>query len=66
MVAPRSGARHNEKRESFGHTLIVDPWGQVVGEQAEGDGVVIATLDGATVAKRRAQLPSLRHAVLWK
>jgi predicted amidohydrolase len=66
VVAPAQWGRHNEKRESFGHTLISDPWGTVVGEQADGDGVVMATLDGDTVAKRRAQLPSLRHAVLWK
>lgn len=44
----------------------MDPWGTVVGERAEGDGVVIATLDGAAVAQRRTQMPCLRHAVLWK
>jgi len=66
LVAPGQWGRHNEKRESYGHTLISDPWGTVVAERAEGDGVVVATLDGATVARRRMQLPSLRHAVLWK
>jgi len=66
VVAAAQWGRHNEKRESYGHTLISDPWGTLVGEQAEGDGVVVATLDGETVARRRAQLPSLRHAVLWK
>ena len=66
LVAPAQWGRHNEKRESYGHTLISDPWGHVVAERAEGDGVIVATLDGATVAKRRMQLPSLRHAVLWK
>ncbi|MBA3453573.1 MAG: carbon-nitrogen hydrolase family protein [Deltaproteobacteria bacterium] len=66
IVAPAQWGRHNDKRESYGHTLISDPWGTLVGERPEGDGVVVATLDGATVAKRRMQLPSLRHAVLWK
>jgi len=66
VVAPAQWGRHNEKRESYGHTLISDPWGTIVAERAEGDGVVVATLDGATVDKRRTQLPSLRHAVLWK
>ncbi|MDX2087980.1 MAG: carbon-nitrogen hydrolase family protein [Kofleriaceae bacterium] len=66
IVAAAQWGRHNEKRESYGHTLISDPWGTLVGEQAEGDGVVLATLDSATVEKRRTQLPSLRHAVLWK
>ncbi|HEV7554498.1 MAG TPA: carbon-nitrogen hydrolase family protein, partial [Kofleriaceae bacterium] len=66
VVAAAQWGRHNDKRESYGHTLVVDPWGTIVGEREEGDGVVMATLDGATVAKRRAQMPVLRHAVLWK
>ena len=66
VVAPAQWGKHNEKRESYGHTLIADPWGTVVGEQADGDGVVVATLDGDTVAKRRQQIPCLQHAVLWK
>jgi predicted amidohydrolase len=66
VVAPAQWGRHNEKRESYGHTLIVDPWGTIVGERADGDGVVIATLDGATVEKRRTQMPCLQHAVLLR
>jgi predicted amidohydrolase len=46
--------------------LFVDPWGTIVGERAEAPGVVVATLDGATVARRRTQMPCLAHAVLWK
>ena len=64
VVAAAQWGAHNEKRKSYGHTLVVDPWGTVVGERDEGDGVVIATLDGATVEKRRAQMPCLDHAVL--
>ena len=66
VVAAAQWGQHNEKRHSYGHTLIADPWGAIVGERPEGDGVVVHTLDSATVEKRRAQLPSLRHAVLWK
>jgi len=66
VVAPAQWGRHSEKRESYGHTLIVDPWGTIIGERADGDGVVVATLDGAAVAKRRTQMPCLQHAVLWK
>ncbi len=65
VVAAAQWGRHNEKRESYGHTLIVDPWGTIVGERESGDGVVVATLDGGVVDERRAQLPALRHAVLW-
>jgi predicted amidohydrolase len=66
VVAAAQWGRHNEKRESFGHSLIIDPWGTIVAEHPTGDGVVVATLDGATVAKRRTQMPCLDHAVLWK
>jgi len=66
VVAAAQWGSHNEKRESFGHSMIVDPWGTIVGERAEGDGVVISTLDGAAVDKRRTQMPCLSHAVLWK
>jgi predicted amidohydrolase len=66
VVAAAQWGRHNEKRESYGHTLIADPWGSIVAERPEGDGVVTATLDRATLEQRRAQLPALRHAVLWK
>ncbi len=66
VVAAAQWGRHNEKRESFGHTSIVDPWGTIVAEQPEGDGAVVATLDGAEVQRRRTQMPCLGHAVLWQ
>jgi predicted amidohydrolase len=65
VVAAAQWGRHDERRESFGHALIADPWGTVVAERADGDGVVVATIDGATVGKRRAQMPCARHATLW-
>lgn len=66
VVAAAQWGKHNDKRDSFGHTMIVDPWGTIVGERAAGDGVVTATLDGDVVAMRRGQMPCARHAVLWK
>jgi len=66
VVAPAQWGRHNDKRESYGHTLIVDPWGTIVAEREQGDGVVVATLDGVAVEKRRAQMPCLKHATLWR
>ncbi len=66
VVAAAQWGQHNEKRQSFGHSLVIDPWGTVAGEQADGDGVVLASLDGETVEKRRTQMPCLSHAVLWK
>jgi len=66
VVAAAQWGRHNDKRESYGHALIADPWGTIVGERESGDGVVLATLDGDTVARRRTQMPCARHAVLWR
>jgi predicted amidohydrolase len=66
VVAPAQWGRHNDKRESYGHSLIVDPWGAIVAERADGDGVIMATIDGATVEKRRTQMPCLTHAVLLR
>jgi predicted amidohydrolase len=65
VVAAAQWGRHNEKRESFGHTLVVDPWGQIAGERAEGDGVVVHALDRAVLEKTRREMPCLTHAVLW-
>lgn len=66
VVAAAQWGRHSDKRESYGHSLIADPWGTVVGERAEGDGVVVATLDGEAVARCRARMPCLQHAVLLR
>ncbi len=64
VVSAAQWGQHNDKRESYGHAMVVDPWGTIVAERPSGDGVVMATLDGETVAKRRAQMPCLEHAVL--
>lgn len=66
VVAAAQWGRHNEKRESFGHTMVIDPWGSIMGQQADGDGVVVATLEGPQVTKRRTQMPVLAHATLWR
>jgi predicted amidohydrolase len=63
VVAAAQWGRHNEKRESHGHTMVVDPWGQIVGERAEGDGVVLATIDRELLAKTRRNMPCAMHAV---
>jgi len=66
VVAPAQWGKHNERRETYGHSLIVDPWGTIVAERAEGDGVIVATLDSAELERRRTQMPCGEHAVLWK
>lgn len=55
---------HFGTRASYGHALICDPWGVVVAEHGEGEGIVVANVDPEVVARVRRQLPSLRHRVL--
>lgn len=61
LVAPGQTGRHYGGRESWGHTMVVDPWGQVVAQRAEGVGMVLATLEAAAMIDIRKRLPSLRH-----
>ncbi|MDD0839389.1 carbon-nitrogen hydrolase family protein [Curvibacter sp. HBC61] len=64
VVAPAQGGVHENGRHTWGHSLVVDPWGEVLAEQAQGPGVVLAELDWATLQRCRAQLPALSHRVL--
>jgi nitrilase len=59
VVAPAQGGRHASGRVTYGHTMIVDPWGKVLGEQAEGEGLVLAEIDPGLIKKVRAELPAL-------
>lgn len=61
VVAAAQGGRHENGRRTFGHTLVVDPWGEVVAERDEGEGVVLADLDRARLVDVRTRLPALEH-----
>lgn len=62
VIAPAQAGTHPGGRETYGHSLIVDPWGTVIAE-ANGDApqMVLAEIDPARVAKVRAQIPVLAH-----
>jgi len=64
VVAAAQHGKHNPARESFGHTIVIDPWGAVLAEVESGDGVAVATLDPAQLAKVRQQMPCHQHRVL--
>ena len=61
VIAPAQGGQHENGRRTYGHTLIVDPWGEVLARRVEGEGVVSASLDPARIAEVRRQLPALEH-----
>lgn len=61
LIAPAQGGRHENGRRTWGHTMIVDPWGEVLARLPEGEGVVLAEVDAARLAQVRQQLPALQH-----
>jgi predicted amidohydrolase len=64
IIAPAQGGLHENGRRTFGHSLIVDPWGEIIAMQEEGEGVVIADIDMERLAQVRKQLPALEHRML--
>tara|TARA_B100000676_G_C17786125_1_gene684534 strand:+ start:19 stop:846 length:828 start_codon:yes stop_codon:yes gene_type:complete len=64
VVAPAQVGEHTSGRQTFGHSLIIDPWGAIVAECAGGPGVIYAQLDRDNAAQRRQQFPALAHRVL--
>ena len=61
ILAAAQGGKHENGRETFGHSLIVDPWGRIVAEGGIEPGVIIADIDPAEVMAARAKVPSLQH-----
>jgi deaminated glutathione amidase len=64
VVAPAQGGTHPSGRRTWGHTMVVEPWGTVLSVLPEGDGVVMADLDIAALKHHRQQLPALQHRIL--
>ncbi len=61
VFAAAQGGMHENGRATFGHSLIVDPWGRIVAEGGTEPAVVIAKVDPAEVAAARGRIPSLQH-----
>jgi predicted amidohydrolase len=61
VIAPAQGGKHENGRRTFGHSLIVDPWGQILAEGGEDPGIVVADIDPAKVTEARARVPALTH-----
>ena len=61
VFAPAQCGIHAEGRETYGHSLIIDPWGEVLADGGEEPGITLAEIDPDAVAAARARIPSLRH-----
>jgi len=64
VLAAAQGGEHPNGRRTYGHSMLIDPWGTVVAEQDEGPGFIAGDIDSACLARVRAELPALAHRVL--
>jgi deaminated glutathione amidase len=61
VFAPAQWGEHTAGRRSYGHSLLVDPWGEVLADGGEGAGIAVARIDPARIAEVRGMVPSLQH-----
>ena len=61
VLAAAQGGDHEDGRATFGHSLVVDPWGRVIAEGGTEPGVVFADIDPAEASAARGRVPSLQH-----
>ncbi len=61
VMAPAQGGTHTNARQTFGHSLIVSPWGEVLAEAGTDPGVIVADIDPDAARNARERVPSLRH-----
>lgn len=61
VIAPAQCGDHEDGRKSYGHSVIIGPWGEVIADGGEAPGVIMAELDFAAVDKARSMIPSLNH-----
>ena len=63
VIAPAQTGRHNSRRQSHGHAMIVDPWGIILADAGDQPGVAIALIQPSRLEQVRRQMPSLLHRV---
>ena len=61
VIAPAQTGEHEGGRRTYGHAMIIDPWGEVLAEAGSDPGIITARLDMAQVAQARRRIPSLSH-----
>jgi predicted amidohydrolase len=65
VLAAAQGGQHPNGRRTFGHSLLIDPWGIVIDEQETGPGIVVGDVEAARLAQVRKDLPALSHRRSW-
>jgi predicted amidohydrolase len=61
VVAAAQGGRHEDGRETYGHSLVIDPWGEILLDMGEGNGLGFADIDLSRVDEVRGRLPAIDH-----
>jgi predicted amidohydrolase len=61
LLAPNQTGTHDDGRETWGHSMVVNPWGEIIGELGAEPGVLTVELDLETLAKVRQQMPVQQH-----
>ena len=64
LVAAAQTGTHENGRRTFGHSMIIDPWGDIIAMQPENEGIALATIDKKRIQAIRESLPALQHRVL--
>ena len=64
VIAPAQTGRHSKKRTTYGHSMIIDPWGKVLADSGTEPGIVLAEIDLGYLREIRQKLPSLQHRIL--
>jgi predicted amidohydrolase len=64
VLAAAQGGIHKNGRRTWGHSMLIDPWGEICAQHAEGEGVVLGRVDAAQLEEVRMSLPALKHRKL--
>ncbi|MBX2867113.1 MAG: hypothetical protein KTR18_00450, partial [Acidiferrobacterales bacterium] len=65
VIAAAQWGQHPSGRQTYGHSIVIDPWGRIVAEKSEGKGLLLAEIDRNEIDRARKQLPCLTHRQSW-
>lgn len=64
VLAPNQGGQHENGRHTYGHSMVVEPWGKIIAQKESGSGIIIADIDVQRQQKLRQQFPCVEHHIL--